>query len=132
MLDFLDEITQRSSTPTAPVPEPSIVRKESGASLRAAAGVPARKSIEIARAERERALTSSSPPSAKGPSPIPPAAPSPTTATPPAAPAAPAAGGWGWGSVWNSASSALQQAKSVADQARHVAEEARRAVAGLV
>ncbi|KAI0336076.1 hypothetical protein GY45DRAFT_1291736 [Cubamyces sp. BRFM 1775] len=33
-----------------------------------------------------------------------------------AASAAPAAGGWGWGSVWSTASSALQQAKSVVDE----------------
>ncbi|KAJ7071532.1 hypothetical protein C8F01DRAFT_1014723 [Mycena amicta] len=86
VLAFIDEITQKSAEPT-----PRSTHLERPASR---SGTPTiRKSTERVRLG--------------GNNPRPPAA--------PVAEAAPS-GGWGWGSVWNSASAALQQAKSAVDE----------------
>ena len=124
VLDFLDEITQRSSTPTAAVPPKPLAGSPAGAraapgpisrsssrsqlAQAAAAGIPARRSTDSQRA---------------------PASPSPRPVSSPAAgaadkaPEAAAGGGWGWGSVFATATAAVQVASSVAAQARTVAEE---------
>lgn len=130
VLDFLDEITQRSSTPTASIAtkKPTLTsnsrplsRAESKGNLTGAktavSDVAGRKSTESTRSAR----------SVRGPVPtsaINPVFPDPAQAAAPAAPAAaePAAGGWGWGSVFKQASSVLQQAKTVAEHARTAAE----------
>lgn len=110
VLDFLDEITQRSTTPIAPVK--AVDRKQSypgglsrSTSKSNLASSASRKSGESVRSRSETPLADSQPTS------------SPT-------PASPAAdGGWGWSSVWNQASSVVQQAGAIAQQAVIVAEE---------
>ncbi|KAL8291707.1 hypothetical protein RQP46_001965 [Phenoliferia psychrophenolica] len=124
VLDFLDEITQRSSTPTATVkaadPQHLLAKKSShpaglsrstsksnlgastgpGASRRSGESTRSRTSTdspgpgESSRAEQQQQQQ-----------------------------AAPAEGGWGWSSVWSQASSVVQQASVIAQQARNVAEE---------
>ncbi|KAK4705176.1 hypothetical protein P7C70_g1041, partial [Phenoliferia sp. Uapishka_3] len=109
VLDFLDEITQRSSTPTASVKaaEPNLTKKSSypGGLNRSTSGVLSRKS-----GESTRSRTTPEPPAQ-------------SSTAEPQAEAAPADGGWGWSSVWNQASSVVQQATVIAQQARNVAEE---------
>ncbi|KAG9094588.1 hypothetical protein FRC06_010669 [Ceratobasidium sp. 370] len=109
-LAFLDEITQKSSEPTkstpAPVPKPT-------ERIRLSVGNNPRRSVESSRATTplSRVPPTTTPPVASSTLP---------TDTTTAAPAA-ASGSWGWGSVWTSASAALQQAKSVVEeQAKHL------------
>ncbi|KAG8733208.1 hypothetical protein FRC11_007926 [Ceratobasidium sp. 423] len=109
-LAFLDEITQKSSEPTkftpAPVPKPT-------ERIRLSVPNNPRRSVESSRAGTP---VSRVPPTATPP-------PNATTSqdnTENNAPAA-SAGSWGWGSVWNSASAALQQAKTVVEErAKHL------------
>ncbi|GAA5857308.1 hypothetical protein JCM8547_002211 [Rhodosporidiobolus lusitaniae] len=147
VLDFLDEITQRSSTPSSrPSTEARALEKKtsipSGLSrstsrtnlgavpVRSSAGgaggeAAPRKSTDSARSVRSVAAGGAS-----GASPKPAA---PSASAPPTAAAAPAApepaqqqaggGGWGWSSMWNQASSVVQQASHLAAQAKTAAEE---------
>ncbi|KAA1109628.1 hypothetical protein PGTUg99_028206 [Puccinia graminis f. sp. tritici] len=102
VLDFIDEITQRSSTPTA-----SITTKKLSSSR---------------PVSRKPSTSSLGPRSADGrltePEPA-------TTATSPLiSPAAPASSSWGWGSVLKQAtSSVLSQAKSAAGQVQSVVSD---------
>ncbi|CEQ39079.1 SPOSA6832_00582 [Sporobolomyces salmonicolor] len=106
VLDFLDEITQRSSTPTTSVKPGEAGARSSlpgglsrsasrnnlaGGSPAVGAAAPPRRSTDSVRSQRIAA------PSAQG--------------------------GWGWSSVWSSASNVVQQASHVVQQARTVAEE---------
>ncbi|KAI0048009.1 hypothetical protein FA95DRAFT_1582445 [Auriscalpium vulgare] len=114
VLAFLDEITQKSSEPTRATTA-HLDRPLSRA------GTPnLRKSTERVKVGGPSLLASGSS-SAKGTSP---SASSSSLAAPTNQEATPQAdssqvqgsGGWGWGSVWSTASSALQQAKSVVDE----------------
>ncbi|GAA5973257.1 hypothetical protein JCM11641_003038 [Rhodosporidiobolus odoratus] len=152
VLDFLDEITQRSSTPAAPraslsgseralekktsIPS-GLSRSTSRNNLGAVpvrAGMTAgdaapRRSTDSARSVRTAGTaTGSSPRSTAAAPPAQPVASTSATAvaSSPAssAPAAAAgSGGWGWSSMWNQASSVVQQASSLAQQAKTAAEE---------
>lgn len=152
VLDFLDEITQRSSTPTASVKagDRPLEKKASiptglgrstsrqnltGAGGAGAAGqVPPRRSTDSVRSQRTvggtpvgGAALPASPRSA--------AAAVPQTASTASASTASAAsetaakqqdsqgGGWGWSSMWSQASNVVQQASHLAQQARTAAEE---------
>lgn len=112
---FIDEITQKSSEPTAALERPS-----SRASLAAPQGT-------MRRATERVRVGSPAPPSSAGsasksdtsPSRATPA----RTATPNGSAAANEAteasaskSGWGWGTVWSSASAALQQARTAVDE----------------
>lgn len=112
-LAFLDEITQKSLEPTKSTPAP--VPK---AAERIRLSVPnnPRRSVESSRATTplSRLPATSTPP---------PSVPAGQDATAKDAASAPSgAGAWGsWGSVWNSASAALQQARTVVEeQAKHL------------
>ncbi|KAH8929525.1 hypothetical protein BT69DRAFT_1345818 [Atractiella rhizophila] len=92
VLEFLDEITARSSTPTTQLPVPDLNRTSSKGSLRGAGqgvaiGPPVRKSTDSQRPAKNEAAPE----------------PAPTQA----------GGGWGWSSMWNSATSVIQQAQSI-------------------
>ncbi|KAF7437082.1 hypothetical protein PC9H_003916 [Pleurotus ostreatus] len=112
VLAFLDEITQKSAEPTHRTPGISLTERPSSR-----AGTPSlRKPTERVR------VGSSSPllPASSGP-----ATPSTTAGGTGAAekgkspePSASTAskGGWGWGSVWTTASAAIQQAKTAVDE----------------
>ncbi|KAF7319987.1 hypothetical protein MKEN_00782600 [Mycena kentingensis (nom. inval.)] len=105
VLAFIDEITQKSAEPT-----PRSTHLERPASRSSTPTI--RKSTERVRlggGTTSSLLRTPSSSSLKKDA---------AAAAEPAAPAAsaPAAGGWGWGSVWNSASVALQQAKSAVDE----------------
>lgn len=108
VLKFIDEITQKSSEPTRATPVP-IERPSSRA------GTPSlRKATERVRVGSPAPLSSASLKSESSPinrssSPHP-------AASSPAQTTAQENKGWGWGSVWSSASAALQQAKSVVDE----------------
>jgi len=94
VLAFLDEITQKSSEPTRSTLDRPASRT----------GPPTlRKSTERVK------LGGASTPARSG---------TPTSARSEQAsePASGTGGGWGWGSVWNTASAALQQAKTVVDE----------------
>lgn len=109
VLAFLDEITQKSAEPTRSTA--SLLDRPASRS-----GTPTlRKSTERVRLGGGPSLLaggSSSPKSATPPSG---SADAKKAAASPDAGAAPA-GGWGWGSVWNSASAAIQQAKTAVDE----------------
>ena len=109
VLAFLDEITQKSSRPAASLLDRPLSRS----------GTPTlRKSTERVKVGGS-SLTNAGPASSRG------ASPSLTSSNPPP-PDKPAAtpaherqssgNGWGWGTVWTSASSALQQAKTAVDE----------------
>jgi hypothetical protein len=109
VLAFLDEITQKSSEPTRPTTAhldrpasrsgPPTLRKSTervklgGSSLSAGASTPSR---------------SGTPPTSRASAPS-------SEQTADSTPAA-SAGSWGWGSVWSTASAALQQARTVVDE----------------
>ena len=107
VLAFLDEITQKSSKPTRPTA--SLLDRPLSRS-----GTPTlRKSTERV------SLTNAGSASSRGASP----SVTPSNTTPlekqtatPAHERQPSGGAWGWGSVWSSASSALQQARTVVDE----------------
>ena len=104
VLAFIDEITAKSAEPT----RTHIERAPSRAGTPGPAGL---------RKSTERVKVGGS----KGVSPSPsvsrlPDSPSTSTPAPPALPASKSGGGWGWGSVWSTASTALQQARSVVDE----------------
>ncbi|KAJ7225845.1 maintenance of telomere capping protein 1 [Mycena pura] len=102
VLAFIDEITQKSAEPT---PRSSHLERPASRS-----GTPTvRKSTERVRLGGGMMRTSSSSSLKKDA-----AGTLPTTTT--VAEPGSAGGGWGWGSVWNSASVALQQAKSAVDE----------------
>ncbi len=106
VLAFLDEITQKSSEPT----RSTTAHLERPASRSATPTL--RKSTERVRlggSGLSASATSPSPASASKPS-TPPAAKQQAQETPFTA------GGWGWGSVWTSASAAIQQAKTAVDE----------------
>ncbi|KAJ8518702.1 hypothetical protein ONZ45_g4224 [Pleurotus djamor] len=107
VLAFLDEITQKSAEPTPRAPGISLTERPSSR-----AGTPS------LRKAAERVRVGSSSPAIPGPPssaiPVTPAVDSPKI--PDSAPVQPAKGGWGWGSVWNTASAAIQQAKTVVDE----------------
>lgn len=113
VLKFIDEITQKSAEPTRPAAA-SLERPASRASLTAGS----------ARKATERVRVGSPAPSSAGSAAAPKVDASSRASTPArqeastdAADAASAnKGGWGWGSVWSSASAALQQARSVVDE----------------
>ncbi|KAG8708754.1 hypothetical protein FRC08_018721 [Ceratobasidium sp. 394] len=111
-LAFLDEITQKSSEPTKSTPAPVSKPTER---IRLSVGNNPRRSVESSRA--------TTPLSRVPPAGTPPVASSSLPTDTPAAAAAPTEGSasWGWGSVWTSASAALQQARSVVEeQAKHL------------
>jgi hypothetical protein len=104
VLAFLDEITQKSSEPTR---LPTIDRPISRSSTPVG-------SIRSKTTERVRlggGPVSSSPAKAAAGG-----AEQKTKAAEPAPVKDAAGGGWGWGSVWSTASAALQQAKSAVDE----------------
>ncbi|GAA5865314.1 hypothetical protein JCM1840_001524 [Sporobolomyces johnsonii] len=152
VLDFLDEITQRSSTPTASVKSGDAAARSSlpgglsrstsrnnlaGGSPAMGAAAPPRRSTDSVRSQRTVAPSAQGGAAPASPSTKPATVSAPSaadastsasTSTPPPAteaPAAPAAaaGGWGWSSVWSSASNVVQQASHVVQQARTAAEE---------
>lgn len=102
-LAFLDEITQKSSEPKRPTSSAHLDKPISRS------GTPSlRKSTERVKV------------GGGSPAPL-----LPTTSTPPPKadtsasnrpPSSEGSGGWGWGSVWNSASAAIQQARTVVDE----------------
>ncbi|CCO27770.1 Maintenance of telomere capping protein 1 [Rhizoctonia solani AG-1 IB] len=104
-LAFLDEITQKSSEPTKSTPAPVAKPTE-----RIRLSVPSnpRRSVDSSRAGTpvSRLPSTATPP---------PNASSSQATSDEKAPAA-SAGSWGWGSVWNSASAALQQARTVVEE----------------
>jgi hypothetical protein len=111
VLAFLDEITQKSSEPTRPAP--SLVDRPLSRS-----GTPTlRKSTERVKVGGS-SLTGTGSSSVRGVSP----ATSSSNLAPNDKQTAPeherksSGGSWGWGTVWSSASTALQQAKSVVDE----------------
>lgn len=117
VLDFLDELTQRSSTPTATVKAadgglglakkpsyPGGLSRSASKSNIAASG--ARKSGESTRSRSSVEVANSA-----------------ERESTPVQDQAQDQGGWGWSSVWNQASSVVQQASVMAQQARTVAEE---------
>ncbi|KAH9996596.1 maintenance of telomere capping protein 1 [Russula vinacea] len=98
VLAFLDEITQKSSEPTRPAA--SLVDRPLSRS-----GTPTlRKSTERVKLGGS-SLTNPGSSSARG-----------GQESTPEHERQPSGGGWGWGNVWSSASSAIQQAKSVVDE----------------
>ncbi|KAJ7597633.1 maintenance of telomere capping protein 1 [Mycena floridula] len=106
VLAFIDEITQKSSEPTRT--SSHLERPISRSSTPTGS---LRKSTERVRLGGG-SVTSVFASGSTGK-----AAPAESKPRPPAAPVPqPAQGGWGWGSVWNSASTAIQQAKSVVDE----------------
>ncbi|GAA6047703.1 hypothetical protein JCM3770_001730 [Rhodotorula araucariae] len=145
VLDFLDEITQRSQTPTAPTASRSLDKKPSvpnslGRSTSrqnlggAATGVPQgavvqppRRSTDSVRSARgaSAAAAGASVGASASPKPLAAATPVPAPVAaheqPPAS--APEQGGWGWSSMWSQATTVVQQASHLAQQARTVAEE---------
>ncbi|KAJ3790342.1 maintenance of telomere capping protein 1 [Lentinula aff. detonsa] len=107
VLAFLDEITQKSSEPT----RPTTAHLERPTSR---TGAPAlRKSTERVKLGGSSLSTT---PSRSG---TPPTISRPTTSSELASEPAPTiatAGSWAWGSVWTTASAALQQARTVVDE----------------
>ncbi|KAI9512344.1 maintenance of telomere capping protein 1 [Russula earlei] len=112
VLAFLDEITQKSSEPTRPAA--SLLDRPLSRS-----GTPTlRKSTERVKlggssltnpaSSPVRGVSPSSSPSNPGPG--------EKQAATPDHERKPSGGGWGWGSVWSSASSAIQQARTVVDE----------------
>jgi hypothetical protein len=101
-LDFLDQMTKRSSTPVPPAPAPRV-----SSDLKRPTS---RSSMRSFRASTPQTRDSPGRPSSPAPAPRP-----PSPAAPAPAAAEPASNAWGWSSVWNSASSVIQQAKEVAD-----------------
>ena len=118
-LAFIDEITQKSSEPTAPLERPS-----SRASLATPQGT-------IRRATERVRVGSPAPPSSAGSVKAETPTSTPARAATPSAPASgeasesvKAGSGWGWGSVWSSASAALQQARTAVDESvKHLPTE---------
>ncbi|KAK0233365.1 maintenance of telomere capping protein 1 [Armillaria fumosa] len=106
VLAFLDEITQKSSEPT----RSTTAHLERPASRSATPTL--RKSTERVRlggSGLSASATSPSPASASKPS-------TPPVTKPQAQETPSTTGGWGWGSVWTSASAAIQQAKTAVDE----------------
>jgi hypothetical protein len=110
VLDFIDEITQRSSTPTASIATKKlsssrpVSRKPSSSSI-------GRRSMESRPPEPEQAAQAGSSPTS-------------SSAAAAAAAAAPSSSSWGWGSVLKHAtSSVLSQAKSAAGQVQSVVSD---------
>lgn len=112
VLAFLDEITQKSSEPTRPAA--SLVDRPLSRS-----GTPAlRKSTERVKVGGS-SLTNPGSSSVRGVSPSTSSSnlvPADKQETAPEHERQPSGGGWGWGSVWSSASTALQQARTVVDE----------------
>jgi hypothetical protein len=112
VLAFLDEITQKSSEPTRPAA--SLLDRPLSRS-----GTPTlRKSTERVKVGGS-SLTNAGSASSRGVSPSltsSNSSPPDKSATTSAHERQSSGGGWGWGSVWTSASSALQQARSVVDE----------------
>lgn len=112
VLAFLDEITQKSSEPTRPAA--SLVDRPLSRS-----GTPTlRKSTERVKVGPS-SLTNPGSSSARGVSPSLSSSnlvPGERQAGTPEHERQPSGGGWGWGNVWSSASSALQQARTVVDE----------------
>lgn len=104
VLDFLEELTQRSSTPTATVKAEASLKRSTSVTLGGGAGGVVGAAGRGGRRSGEAARTS---------------APAPTAAAQEEA----QEGGWGWGSVWSQTTNVLQQAGQIAQQARVVAEE---------
>lgn len=108
VLDFLDEITQRSSAPTPPINP--LTRRESRTNVLSATSATPRRSGESSRSVVTPKLEAATLPE--------------STTSKSAAPAvAEAEGGWGWSSVWSQATNVVQQASQIAQQARTAAEE---------
>lgn len=104
VLDFLEELTQRSSTPTATVKTESSLKRSTSATLGGGAGAAGGAAGRGGRRSGEATRTSAAAPA-------------------PAAQEEAQEGGWGWGSVWSQTTNVLQQAGQIAQQARVVAEE---------
>lgn len=105
VLAFLDEITQKSSEPTRLAA--SLLDRPLSRS-----GTPTlRKSTERVKVSGSASSRGVSPSLTSSNS-----SPPDKPATTPAHERQSSGGGWGWGSVWTSASSALQQARSVVDE----------------
>jgi len=108
VLAFLDEITQKSSEPTRPAP--SLVDRPLSRS-----GTPSlRKSTERVKVSGPSSIRGVSP-SLSSSSNLASADKDKQAATPDHERKL-SGGGWGWGSVWSSASTALQQARTVVDE----------------
>ncbi|TFY65794.1 hypothetical protein EVG20_g5291 [Dentipellis fragilis] len=129
VLAFLDEITQKSSEPTR-------IASHIDRPLSRAGTPTLRKSTERVKVGTPPSFTPSGSTSAKGLSP----SSSSTTLASSAKQDAPVsqegkpAGGWGWGTVWSSASAAVQQARSIVDeQVKHLpAQEAKKWSEGML
>ena len=106
---FIDEITQKSSEP------PRIVTTHIERPLSRAGTPTVRKGTERVKVGQSGSLLPS--PSGSSSSLVTPrvATPAATKGQEPAL-AANSSGGWGWGSVWSSATAAVQQAKTIVDE----------------
>ncbi|KZT19374.1 hypothetical protein NEOLEDRAFT_1152010 [Neolentinus lepideus HHB14362 ss-1] len=120
VLAFLDEITQKSSEPvrTSHIERPASRASNLERPISRAGTPTLRKSTERVKVGTPSSQLASSitktESSSAYPGPVP-----KTEAQQPAG--APSGGRWGWGSVWSSASAAIQQAKSVVDeQVKHI------------
>jgi len=107
-LAFLDEITRKSAEPTRVAHIDRPISRSSTPTLR--------KSGERVKLGGSSLTGNATPPTSAS---VKSATPEPAAGATPAAAAA--GGGWGWGSVWSTASTALQQARSaVEEQANHL------------
>ncbi|KAG8837784.1 hypothetical protein FRB91_005793 [Serendipita sp. 411] len=100
-LAFLDELTQQSSRPTRVLTPGPRVRNATDPG-RKSSGSPAPSLSKATGATQSAATTSSANTS--------------TSNAESVKPNETAGGGWGWGSVWNTASAAIAQAKTVVDE----------------
>ncbi|KAM0751697.1 hypothetical protein T439DRAFT_324897 [Meredithblackwellia eburnea MCA 4105] len=141
VLDFLDEITQRSSTPTtksSATGDANLAKKSSYSSglnrstsktsIAGGAAGPGGASVTASRKSGEsiRSIRSTGPgatPGGDSPS-LAPAVPAPVASEQSSpSPATQSGGGWGWSSVWSQASNVVHQATVIAQQAKDVADQ---------
>lgn len=124
VLDFLDEITQRSQTPTSaiqkrgtPTPLTGLSRSSSRTNVLSA---PSRNSTESIRSNKQSVNS--------------PISTTPLELLPAPTPIQPIQStseqGWGWGSVWNSAATIVQQARTVAEEQVKTATQTASEVSG--
>ncbi|GAA5924780.1 uncharacterized protein JCM15063_005730 [Sporobolomyces koalae] len=160
VLDFLDEITSKTTSPPPPSTRTTLDKKPTTpmrttgsrtnlSQIASSSTQPPRRSTDSVRSQRSvpssstaadraspasisRTLpsTSTSTASTATSTAAGASAPAAATATPPSQPQPAQTGGWGWSSVWSTASTAINQASQLAHQARTVAEEQVKANAG--
>ncbi|KAI0034938.1 maintenance of telomere capping protein 1, partial [Vararia minispora EC-137] len=110
VLAFIDEITQKSTEPTRTTIDRPASRAGTPGSLRKST-----ERVKVGGPGRQASSASLRAQAASPNEPVPPPAPASTSAL------AGVAGGWGWSSMWSTASSALQQARNVVDeQVKHL------------